>query len=138
MQNPNSNNLTLAQKGPMQSINYDQILYHINYVKNWAFLLSEWINLQQLGPNNNGKSPEDSHEIEMGIDTPNCETQKLDKFFNQVVLNTNFFKLLNDNVKNMPVFFTAFYYHQIEKDLIKAKKLYKHAFKRAECPKGAF
>ena len=97
MQNPNSNNLTLAQKGPMQSINYDQILYHINYVKNWAFLLSEWINLQQLGPNNNGKSPEDSHEIEMGIDTPNCETQKLDKFFNQVVLNTNFFKLLNDN-----------------------------------------
>jgi hypothetical protein len=46
MQNPNSNNLTLAQKGPMQSINYDQILYHINYVKNWAFLLSEWINLQ--------------------------------------------------------------------------------------------
>ena len=74
----------------------------------------------------------------MAIDTPDCETQKLDKFFHQVSLNTNFNKLLSDNVKNMPVFFTAFYYHWIEKDLVKAKTIYKHALKRTECPKGAF
>jgi hypothetical protein len=38
----------------------------------------------------------------------------------------------------MPIFFNAFYQQFIIKDLSRAKKLYKQAMLRSECPKGAF
>jgi hypothetical protein len=62
----------------------------------------------------------------------------MDKFFLEVSKNTNFKGLISDNYRNMPLFFHAFYHHHILFDLKKAKKYYKEALERSECPKGAF
>lgn len=60
------------------------------------------------------------------------------RVFLETANNTNYRGLFNDNYRNMPVFFHAFYWHHVQVDLKKAKKLYKQAIKRSECPKGAY
>ena len=39
---------------------------------------------------------------------------------------------------NTKYFVAGFYYHMIQGNLAKAKKMYKQALMRAECPRGAF
>ena len=40
----------------------------------------------------------------------------MERFFNECCSNTNFRGLIQDNYRNMPVFFHAFYWHHIVGD----------------------
>ena len=76
--------------------------------------------------------------MDLEIEIPDNEYYKMEKFFGECSKNTNFKGLISDNVRNMPVFFNAFYQHHIIQDFKKAKLLYKSALLRSECPKGSY
>jgi hypothetical protein len=76
--------------------------------------------------------------VDLEIEIPDNEYYKMEKFFGECSKNTNFKGLISDNVRNMPVFFNAFYQHHIIRDFKKAKLLYKSALLRSECPKGSY
>ena len=80
----------------------------------------------------------DPYEIDLEIEIPDTAYYKMEKFFAECSKNTNFKGLISDNVRNMPVFFNAFYHHHITRDFKKAKFLYKSSLLRSECPKGSY
>mmetsp|Transcript_34743 Transcript_34743/g.53364 ORF Transcript_34743/g.53364 Transcript_34743/m.53364 type:complete len:116 (-) Transcript_34743:41-388(-) len=112
--------------------------YQIFMIKSFAFQLSHWIHLQQMGPANGGISLQTPFSPEIVIDIPNAELETMETFFMSVRDRSNFRGLLQDNYRNNIVFFNAFYHHHIVHDLKKAKRLYKMSLRRTDVFKGSY
>ena len=100
--------------------------YQTFLVKGFAFQIWHWIQTQTLGPANGGLTLVDPYEMLVDFEIEEDEYMIMDKrVFLETANNTNYRGLFNDNYRNMPVFFHAFYWHHVQVDYKKAKKLYK-------------
>lgn len=83
--------------------------------------------MQTLGPNNGGLSLNDPYEVCITQDflfdgkKEKKEFEKMDKFFWDAISISNYKDLMKDNYTNIPIFYRAFYFHFIVKDLKAAK-----------------